>query len=149
MERCNELCFRMKRKLLNKNVLFFFWFFFYVLYSTLLHLPPLRFHCVGGCYHCVWRWFHCVGGYRNKCWSEKVYVTRMEGLKEQCFLSSVWECLRWIGAPLFGSVCQSFSSIWQRELLMGGFHPEPLWHSDFFSASPAGGEYDFSSIVMK
>ncbi len=26
-----------------------FWilFFFYVLYSTLLHLPPLRFHCVG------------------------------------------------------------------------------------------------------
>jgi hypothetical protein len=24
--------------------------FFYVLYSTLLHLPPLRFHCVGGCW---------------------------------------------------------------------------------------------------
>jgi hypothetical protein len=24
----------------------------YVLYSTLLHLPPLRFHCVGGC----WDW---------------------------------------------------------------------------------------------
>jgi hypothetical protein len=23
---------------------------FYVLYSTLLHLPPLRFHCVGGCW---------------------------------------------------------------------------------------------------
>ncbi len=23
--------------------------FFYVRYSTLLHLPPLRFHCVGGC----------------------------------------------------------------------------------------------------
>jgi hypothetical protein len=22
--------------------------FFYVLYSTLLYLPPLRFHCVGG-----------------------------------------------------------------------------------------------------
>jgi hypothetical protein len=22
---------------------------FYVLYSILLHLPPLRFHCVGGC----------------------------------------------------------------------------------------------------
>jgi hypothetical protein len=22
----------------------------YVLYSTLLHLPPLRFHCVGGCW---------------------------------------------------------------------------------------------------
>ncbi len=28
----------------------FFGFFFYVLYSTLLHLPPLRFHCVGGCW---------------------------------------------------------------------------------------------------
>ncbi len=25
-------------------------FFLYVLYSTLLHLPPLRFHCVGGCW---------------------------------------------------------------------------------------------------
>ncbi len=24
--------------------------FFYVLYSTLLHLPPLRFHCIGGCW---------------------------------------------------------------------------------------------------
>jgi hypothetical protein len=24
--------------------------FFYVLYSTLLHLPPLRFHCDGGCW---------------------------------------------------------------------------------------------------
>jgi hypothetical protein len=23
-------------------------FFYYVLYSTLLYLPPLRFHCVGG-----------------------------------------------------------------------------------------------------
>ena len=28
-----------------------FWIFFlYVLYSTLLHLPPLRFHCVGECW---------------------------------------------------------------------------------------------------
>jgi hypothetical protein len=27
----------------------FFWIF-YVLYSTLLHLPPLGFHCVGGCW---------------------------------------------------------------------------------------------------
>jgi hypothetical protein len=27
-----------------------FWIFFYVLYSTLLHLPPLRFRCVGGCW---------------------------------------------------------------------------------------------------
>ncbi len=27
----------------------FFGFFFYVPYSTLLHLPPFRFHCVGGC----------------------------------------------------------------------------------------------------
>jgi len=27
------------------------WIFsFYVRYSTLLHLPPLRFHCVGGCW---------------------------------------------------------------------------------------------------
>jgi hypothetical protein len=27
-----------------------FWIFFYVLNSTLLHLPPLRLHCVGGCW---------------------------------------------------------------------------------------------------
>jgi len=28
-----------------------FWdFFMYILYSTLLYLPPLRFHCVGGCW---------------------------------------------------------------------------------------------------
>ncbi len=25
-------------------------FFFYVRYSTLFHLPPLGFHCVGGCW---------------------------------------------------------------------------------------------------
>jgi hypothetical protein len=25
--------------------------FFYVLYSTLIRLPPLRFHCVGGCWN--------------------------------------------------------------------------------------------------
>ncbi len=28
-----------------------FWIFlFYVRYTTLLHLPPLRFYCVGGCW---------------------------------------------------------------------------------------------------
>jgi hypothetical protein len=25
-------------------------FCFSILYSTLLHLPPLRFHCIGGCW---------------------------------------------------------------------------------------------------
>jgi hypothetical protein len=28
----------------------FFGFYCKVRYSTLLHLPPLRFHCVGGCW---------------------------------------------------------------------------------------------------
>ncbi len=28
----------------------FYFLYFYVRYSTLLHLPPLRFHCVGGCW---------------------------------------------------------------------------------------------------
>jgi hypothetical protein len=28
----------------------YFGFFVYVRYSTLLHLLPLRFHCVGGCW---------------------------------------------------------------------------------------------------
>jgi hypothetical protein len=30
---------------------FFGFFSFYVRYSTLLYLPPLRFHCVGGCWN--------------------------------------------------------------------------------------------------
>jgi hypothetical protein len=29
----------------------FFLDFFYVRYSALIHLPPLRFHCVGGCWN--------------------------------------------------------------------------------------------------
>jgi hypothetical protein len=37
-------------------------FIFYILYSTLLHLPPLRFHCADGCWdrtqdRCYW----CIG----------------------------------------------------------------------------------------
>ncbi len=32
---------------INNN---FFFNFFFVLSSALLHLPPLRFHCVGGCW---------------------------------------------------------------------------------------------------
>jgi hypothetical protein len=32
------------------NKVFLGFFVMYVLYSTLLHLPPLRFHCVGGCW---------------------------------------------------------------------------------------------------
>ncbi len=30
--------------------IFRIFFLFYVRYSTLLHLPPLKFHCVGGCW---------------------------------------------------------------------------------------------------
>ncbi len=30
-----------------------FLIYFYVLYSTLLHLPPLRFHCVGECWNLI------------------------------------------------------------------------------------------------
>ncbi len=33
-----------------KRVIFLIFILLYVLYSTLLHLPPLRFHCVGGCW---------------------------------------------------------------------------------------------------
>jgi hypothetical protein len=33
-----------------KGDFFGFFSFFYVCYSTLLHLPPIRFHCVGGCW---------------------------------------------------------------------------------------------------
>ncbi len=34
----------------NQFLKVFFDFFMYVLYTTLLHLPPLGFHCVGGCW---------------------------------------------------------------------------------------------------
>ncbi len=37
------------KKLILKGHYFEF-FSFYVQYSTLLHLPPLKFHCVGGCW---------------------------------------------------------------------------------------------------
>jgi hypothetical protein len=37
------------RFFLNSGIVLFC-FFFYVLYSTLLYLPPLKFHCVGGCW---------------------------------------------------------------------------------------------------
>ncbi len=37
-------------RLLKGGLFRFFFFFLYVWYSTLLHLPPLRFHCVGGCW---------------------------------------------------------------------------------------------------
>jgi hypothetical protein len=36
-----------------KNLFLYFWggfFVFFVLYSTLLHLPPLRFRCADGCW---------------------------------------------------------------------------------------------------
>ncbi len=43
VERYSILTFRYNRIFLD--------FFFYVRYSTLLHMPPpLRFHCVGGCW---------------------------------------------------------------------------------------------------
>ena len=38
------------RSRLIKKGGFFGFFSFYVRYSTLLHLPPLRLHCVGGCW---------------------------------------------------------------------------------------------------
>ncbi len=43
-------------------LLYFLGDFFFVLYSTLLHLPPLRFHCADGCWdriqdRCNW----CIG----------------------------------------------------------------------------------------
>jgi hypothetical protein len=33
-----------------KHFFVFYFFIFSVIYSTLLHLPPFRFHCVGGCW---------------------------------------------------------------------------------------------------
>jgi hypothetical protein len=39
-----------KLSLAGNNLTGGFLIFFYVLYSTLLHLPPLRFYCVGECW---------------------------------------------------------------------------------------------------
>ncbi len=47
-------------------------FFVYVLYSTLLHLPPLRFHCVGGC----WGWN--PGMLRLRHWQSDALTTRLD-----------------------------------------------------------------------
>ncbi len=41
---------RMRMDQISNRGDFFGFFFLCVLYSTLLHLPPLRFHCVGGCW---------------------------------------------------------------------------------------------------
>jgi hypothetical protein len=38
-----------QQKFVNRGI-FLDFIFFCVLYSTLLHLPPLRFHCVGRCW---------------------------------------------------------------------------------------------------
>ncbi len=54
----NSLKFKLQIRTLNTAVSVFYSFFllkgdlldFYVLDSTLLHLPPLRFNCVGGCW---------------------------------------------------------------------------------------------------
>jgi len=35
----------------NRGIFLRFFHLFHVQYSTLLHLPPLRFHCVGGCWN--------------------------------------------------------------------------------------------------
>ncbi len=45
-----------------KNIFWGIKFFFFILYSALLHLPPLRFHCADGCWdrtqdRCNW----CIG----------------------------------------------------------------------------------------
>jgi hypothetical protein len=46
-----------------KSGIFLDFFIIYIRYSTLLHLPPLRFHCVGGCWYGInqrllrlWHW---------------------------------------------------------------------------------------------
>ncbi len=50
-----------------------FWIFsFYVWYSTLLHLPPLRFHCVGGC------WIRTPGQLRLRHWLSDALTTRLD-----------------------------------------------------------------------
>ncbi len=46
--------FRSLEVFFNRGI---FWILlFFVLYSTLLHLPPLRFHCVEGCWDRTQEW---------------------------------------------------------------------------------------------
>ncbi len=48
--------------------------FFYVLNSTLLHLPPLRFHCVGGCCD---RTQDCCAVRRSNHWAIDLILTQI------------------------------------------------------------------------
>ncbi len=62
---------------------FFWFFFFYARYSTLLHLPPLRFHCVGGCWdrtqdNCRWNWL------------SDALTTRLDLIHSKMFLILIW-----------------------------------------------------------
>ncbi len=50
LSKAEESQARGERSRLRKKGGFFWIFSFYVRYSTLLHLPPLRLHCVGRCW---------------------------------------------------------------------------------------------------
>jgi hypothetical protein len=61
--------------------------FLYVLYSTLFHLPPLRFHCVGG------RWDrtqdNCNYGYDSRTYFSTKYYIAQHGKLYEYSLSSL------------------------------------------------------------
>jgi hypothetical protein len=75
-------------------------YFMYVLYSTVLHLPPLRFRCVGGCWDRTQRtvatsasWLsdalamHSGLGHHCETWKYALEAGKSGGHKE---MSSIW-----------------------------------------------------------
>ena len=61
----------------SKSFIFLFWggggLFFFVLYSTLLHLPPLRFHCADGCWDRTQQLVH---------WQSEDLTTRLDVIRQ-------------------------------------------------------------------
>jgi hypothetical protein len=89
---------------------FIFWgefLFFVVLYSALLHLPPLRFHCADGCWdrtqdRCIW----CID-------SQIALTTWLDLIRNGIFKQSMWDRNR-VGIGLSYQPAESIP--WNRSL---------------------------------
>ncbi len=75
-----------EKKLLYRNLIFLGGFFiFFVLYSALLHLPPLRFHCAGGCWDRTKNRWH---------WQSDALTTRLDLIRTRLDLIRRETCLQ-------------------------------------------------------
>ncbi len=126
------------RFLHHKVYVYFLDFFFFIRYSTLLHLPPLRFHCVGGCWD---RTQDCCNfgidsqtlcsnhsarsHVQNIKWKIRIYHSQnfFSSNPEEIFLQSIyWKIIHcftiWTGAKIANLLLSNniFSFLFQRSL---------------------------------